>query len=151
MITYSKIAVGTDGSETSLAAVRAAASLARLYEAKLVIMSAWHAASGPLLNSSHPDLASVAVSEEEAAEQQLLKAKVAAEEEGVSEIELRKVAGVPAEAMTKEVQETGIDLLVVGNKGINTLTGRVFGNIPTEVVRNSSVNVMIVNTAEHGS
>lgn len=53
--------------------------------------------------------------------------------------------------MTKEVQETGIDLIVVGNKGINTLSGRVFGNIPTEVVRNSSVNVMIVNTAEHGS
>ena len=151
MITYSKIAVGTDGSESSLAAVRAAASLAHLYEAKLVIMSAWHAASGPLLNATHRDLSDVAVVEEEAAEQHLLDAKTVAEDEGLSDIELRKVAGAPAEALTKEVQETGIDLVVVGNKGINTLTGRVFGNIPTEVVRNSPVNVLIVNTAEHES
>jgi nucleotide-binding universal stress UspA family protein len=151
MIKYSKIAVGTDGSESSQAAVRAAASLARLYDAQLVIMSAWYAASGPLLNAPHRDLSSVPVSEEDAAEQHLREAMVVAGEEGVTDIELRKIAGAPAEAMTKEVQETGIDLLVVGNKGVNTLTGRVFGNIPTEVVRNSTVNVMIVNTAEHES
>ncbi|MCS5479965.1 universal stress protein [Corynebacterium sp. YIM 101645] len=151
MITYSAIAVGTDGSESSQAAVRAAASLARLYDAKLVIISAWHAASGSLLNAPHPDLSSVAVSEEEAADQHLRDAMIVAQKEGAASIELRKVAGAPADALTREVQESGIDLLVVGNKGVNTLTGRVFGNIPTEVVRNSPVNVLIVNTDDHES
>ena len=87
--------------------------------------------------------------EEEVAEEHLRTAQVVAEEEGAPRITLRKIAGAPATALTKAVEELGVDLLVVGNKGVNTLTGRVFGNIPTEVVRNSAVNVMIVNTAQH--
>ena len=35
MLTYKNIAVGTDGSETSLRAVRAAASMARAYDCLL--------------------------------------------------------------------------------------------------------------------
>ena len=42
MLTYKNIAVGTDGSETSLRAVRAAASMARAYDAKLIIISAFY-------------------------------------------------------------------------------------------------------------
>lgn len=42
MLTYDTIAVGTDGSPTSLRAVRAAASMARAYEAKLIIISAFY-------------------------------------------------------------------------------------------------------------
>ena len=37
MYTYNSIAVGTDGSDTSMVAVRAAASLARVYGAELTI------------------------------------------------------------------------------------------------------------------
>lgn len=148
MINYNKIAVGTDGSESSFAAVRAAASLARVYDAELVIMSAWYAASGSLLNAPHSDVSSVPIVEEEVAEDHLRVAQAIAAEEGATRIELRKIAGAPAAALTKEVAELDVDLLVVGNKGVNTLTGRVFGNIPTEVVRNSTVNVMIVNTAQ---
>ncbi|HHU66831.1 universal stress protein [Corynebacterium sp.] len=149
MIIYSKIAVGTDGSESSLSAVRAAASLARVYDAELIIMSAWYGASGSLLNAPHTDVSSLPIVEEEVADEHLRTALAVAEEEGAPRVELRKIAGAPAAALTKEVEELGVDLLVVGNKGVNTLTGRVFGNIPTEVVRNSTVNVMIVNTAQH--
>ncbi len=149
MIIYSKIAVGTDGSDSSLEAVRAAASLARVYDAELIIMSAWYGASGSLLNAPHTDVSSLPIVEEEVAEEYLRTAAAVAEEEGAPRITLRKIAGAPAAALTKEVEELGVDLLVVGNKGINTLTDRVFGNIPTEVVRNSTVNVMIVNTAQH--
>ncbi len=148
MSKYTKIAVGTDGSDSSLEAVRAAASLARVYDAELIIMSAWYAASGSLLNAPHSDVSSVPIVEEDVAEEHLRTAQGVAEEEGATRVELRKIAGAPAAALTKEVADLGVDLLVVGNKGVNTLTGRVFGNIPTEVVRNSTVNVMIVNTAQ---
>ena len=40
MHTYTSIAVGTDGSPTSLVAVRAAASLARVYDAQLTVICA---------------------------------------------------------------------------------------------------------------
>jgi len=149
MINYTKIAVGTDGSDSSLEAVRAAASLARVYDAELIIMAAWYATSGSLLNAPHTDVSSLPIVEEEVAEEHLRTAQVVAEEEGAPRITARKIAGAPATALTKAVEELGVDLLVVGNKGVNTLTGRVFGNIPTEVVRNSTVNVMIVNTAQH--
>lgn len=148
MINYSTIAVGTDGSDSSLAAVRAAASLARVYDAELIIMSAWYAASGSLLNAPHSDVSSVPIVEEEVADEHLRNAAAIAAEEGATNVELRSIAGAPAAALTKEVESLGVDLLVIGNKGVNTLTGRVFGNIPTEVVRQSTVNVMIVNTAQ---
>ncbi|GAB2497177.1 Universal stress protein [Corynebacterium atrinae] len=146
MITYNSIAVGTDGSDSSLLAVRAAASLARVYDATLVIIVAWHSASGSLLNSPHSDVSAIPIVGEDVADEYLSDAKAVAEEEGATKIDLRKRAGAPAAVLVQEVEDSGIDLLVVGNKGVNTLTGRVFGNIPTEVVRHSSVNVMIVNT-----
>jgi len=151
MINYTKIAVGTDGSDSSLEAVRAAASLARVYDAELIIMSAWYAASGSLLNAPHSDVSNVPIVEEDVADEYLRTAEAAAQDEGAPRIELRKIAGAPAAALTKEVEELGVDLLVIGNKGVNTLTGHVFGNIPTEVVRNSTVNVMLVNTAQRQS
>ena len=52
MHTYTSIAVGTDGSPTSMVAVRAAASLARVYDAKLTIICAHYTASGSMLNST---------------------------------------------------------------------------------------------------
>ncbi|MDO5668944.1 MAG: universal stress protein [Corynebacterium sp.] len=148
MINYTKIAVGTDGSDSSLEAVRAAASLARAYDAELIIMAAWYSASGSLLNSPHSDVSSLPIVEEDVADEHLRDAQKVAEEEGATRIELRKISGAPAAALTKAVAELGVELLVIGNKGVNTLSGRVFGNIPTEVVRNSTVNVMLVNTAQ---
>ena len=38
------------------------------------------------------------------------------------------------------------DLLVVGNRGINSLTGRLLGSVPADVARQSDCDVMIVHT-----
>ncbi|HZK32176.1 MAG TPA: universal stress protein, partial [Corynebacterium sp.] len=51
-ITYHRIVVGTDGSDTSFKAVRHAASLARVYEARLIIVSAYHGDAGSLLKAN---------------------------------------------------------------------------------------------------
>ena len=56
MHTYNSIAVGTDGSATSMVAVRAAASLARVYGAELTIICAHYTASGSMLNSTNAEL-----------------------------------------------------------------------------------------------
>jgi len=37
-------------------------------------------------------------------------------------------------------------LLVVGNVGLNTLTGRILGSVPQSVARRSGVDVLIVHT-----
>ena len=59
MHTYKSIAVGTDGSATSMVAVRAAASLARVYGAELTIICAHYTASGSMLNSTNAELSRV--------------------------------------------------------------------------------------------
>ena len=44
------------------------------------------------------------------------------------------------------VNENHADLLVVGNRGINSLTGRLLGSVPADVARQSECDVMIVHT-----
>ena len=46
------------------------------------------------------------------------------------------------------VNETNADLLVVGNRGINSLTGRLLGSVPADVARQSDCDVMIVHTVD---
>ena len=50
------------------------------------------------------------------------------------------------EALMSIVNETNADLLIVGNRGINSLTGRLLGSVPADVARQSDCDVMIVHT-----
>ena len=58
--------------------------------------------------------------------------------------------GMPANALLEAVQETGADLLVVGNKGMRSLAGRIFGNIPGDVAKKAPVDVVLVDTRAEG-
>ena len=43
-------------------------------------------------------------------------------------------------------EEVTADLLVVGNVGLGTILGRVFGSIPGNVSRRAKTDVLIVHT-----
>lgn len=150
MKNYRAIAVGTDGSETALEAVRTAASLARVYQAKLVLICAYHSSSGSLLNSPQADPAATPVVSREQAREVLAEARDVAVEEGAETIDLEDRAGSAVEVLVGVLAEVDADLLVVGNRGINSLSGRIFGSVPTGVSRKASVDVMLVNTEEIG-
>ena len=57
-------------------------------------------------------------------------------------------------ALLDDLEATGLidetlrraDLLVIGNRGLNTLAGRILGSVPLDVSRHSSVDVLIVHT-----
>lgn len=148
MLAYTNIIVGTDGSDTSLKAVRTAASLARVYDSTLTIVSAYHGDSNSLLDVRHTDVSALPVVSETRANEYLEEAGRIARDEGADPIHLKARAGSAVQILTDVVDETGADLIVIGNKGVNTITGRVFGNIPTEVTRRADVDVMLVNTRE---
>ena len=40
------------------------------------------------------------------------------------------------------------DLLVVGNRGLNTLAGRLLGSVPADVSRRAPCDVLIVHTVQ---
>ncbi|SDL69561.1 Nucleotide-binding universal stress protein, UspA family [Corynebacterium mycetoides] len=147
---YTSIAVGTDGSPTSLMAVRAAASMARVYDADLTVICAHYSANTSLLNSSNAELSKVDIVTDDDAERILASAEAIAREEQAPRITLVTKPGMPANVLVESVQEHGADLLVVGNKGMRSLAGRIFGNIPGSVAKKSPVDVVLVDTRAEG-
>ncbi|MDY5785301.1 MULTISPECIES: universal stress protein [unclassified Corynebacterium] len=150
MHSYTSIAVGTDGSATSLMAVRSAASLARVYDADLTVICAHYSASGSMLNSTNAELSKVEIVSDSDAEHILNTAKGIAEEEQAPRVNLVATPGSPANVLVEAVRDYGVDLLVVGNKGMRTLAGRIFGNIPGNVAKKAPVDVMLVDTRAEG-
>lgn len=146
MIKFNTIAVGTDGSATALRAVSTAASMANAYDAKLVIVTAFYNVNSSMWGSPSTGEDQVPLISEDMADTFLTQATEAAEAEGVKDIKVLARSGDPVNVMTSVVQEEGADVLVVGNKGVHSLRGRVFGNVATELMRKSPVDVMVVNT-----
>lgn len=145
MTSYKSIAVGTDGTETAELAVRKAAGLARDTGAKLTIISAWHGQNRALLDPPSAD-ASVPVMGERNAKEYVEHARAIAEEEQAKEIDTYTVRNPAANALLDVVGERDIELIVIGSQGVQSLAGRIFGSVAMEVLRHSSVDVMVVNT-----
>mgnify|MGYP001941968078 CR=1 FL=1 len=146
MHSYTSIAVGTDGSPTSMRAVRAAASLARAYGATLTIICAHYSASGSMVSNTNNELRQLDIVTETASQEILARAKAVAEEEQAPEINLVSAGGQPAAVLVESVAAHDVDLLVVGNKGMRTMAGRIFGNVPGSVAKRAPVDVMLVDT-----
>jgi nucleotide-binding universal stress UspA family protein len=65
---------------------------------------------------------------------------------GAGEVEQLAVVGSPVETLLDVVTRARADLLVVGNRGLDSLKGRLIGSVPADVTRRSSVDVLVVHT-----
>jgi len=146
---YTTVVVGTDGSETSFRAVDRAASLARDSDATLLIACAFEpmpdrdvARAQDVLG---PDAAYQVVGSAPA-EDTVSRARDRATAAGATKVDTVVVQGKPADVLQKVVTDSKADLLVVGNRGLNTLAGRIIGSVPLDVARHSSIDVLIVHT-----
>jgi nucleotide-binding universal stress UspA family protein len=147
---YKKVLVGTDGSETSLRAVDRAATIAGDNEADLVIVTAYEPADKrDVARASNALKASEAylVVGSAPAESALRDAALRARSGGASKIETLAVHGSAVQVLDRAANDHGADLLVIGNVGLNTLTGRILGSVPQAVARRSGVDVLIVHTS----
>lgn len=149
MPAYQTVVVGTDGSDSSYLAVDRAARLAADAGATLVIACAYHPASASDIERAQDELgADVAyqVVGSSPAEQSVREATARARAAGATKIDTVVVDGEPVPTLAKVVAERSADLLVVGNRGLNTLAGRILGSVPSEAARKSKVDVLIVHT-----
>ena len=148
MPAYRSIVVGTDGSETSLAAVERAAEVAADGDAELVIVCAYTPATREDTAQAEDALKDEAylVVGWTPAEETLRTAEERAAAMGAKKIRTSAVDGAPVDVLRAAVTESGAGLLVVGNKGLNTLSGRILGSVPSDVARRSGVDVLIVHT-----
>lgn len=146
MSNYSTIVVGTDGSPSSMLAVERAASIAAAFDATLIIGCAYYETKEEASKTLRQD--SVTVLGNDPAQQNLDKAAEHATKAGATKVETAIRPGTPVEALMAIVNENQADLLVVGNRGINSLTGRLLGSVPADVARQSDCDVMIVHTVK---
>lgn len=144
MSDYNKIVVGTDGSKSSLLAVERAAKMAAAFDATLIIGCAYYENKEEASKTLRQD--SVTILGDDTAKANLSAGREHAEKFGVKSIETAVRPGTPVQALMAIVNEFGADLLVVGNRGINSLTGRLLGSVPADVARQSDCDVIIVHT-----
>lgn len=141
---YKNIVVGTDGSKSSILAVERAARIAAAFDANLIIGCAYYESKEDASKTLRQD--SVTILGDDPARENLEKATAAAQAVGASKIHTEVRPGTPVEALMAIVNDNQADLLVVGNRGINSLTGRLLGSVPADVARQSDCDVMIVHT-----
>jgi nucleotide-binding universal stress UspA family protein len=149
MAAYQTIVVGTDGSDSSYRAVDKAGALAAATDATLVIACAYQPASQRDVDQAQDELGSdvaYQVVGSAPAEDTVRTATERARRTGAKKIEAEVVVGDPVPTLTRLVRDRSADLLVVGNRGLNTLAGRILGSVPSEVARKSGVDVLIVHT-----
>ncbi|MEG8177793.1 universal stress protein [Nocardia terpenica] len=148
MTAYRTIVVGTDGSDSSYVAVEKAAALAADPAATLYVACAYYptddrdvAAAADVLKDEAYQVRGSAPTNEI-----LRTARDRATAAGASNVVERSIVGEPVESLLTLVKELDADLLVVGNRGLNTLTGRLLGSVPSDVARKSGTDVLIVHT-----
>lgn len=149
MTAYRTVVVGTDGSDSSFLAVDRAARIAGDAGATLVIACAYHPASDRDVRKAQDDLGddvAYQVVGSNPADDAVRTAAERARKAGAAKVETVVVDGEPVPALTRVVDEHRADLLVVGNRGLNTLAGRILGSVPAEAARKSGVDVLIVHT-----
>jgi len=147
---YRTVLVGTDGSDTSFLAVERAAGLARDAGARLLIVSAYQPADDSSLTREKDILGADAYQlvGSAPAEDNVGRARDRALKVGLTDVETLTVQGSPVDVLPQVAADRAVDLVVVGNRGLNRLGGRLLGSVPSDVARRSAVDVLIVHTTD---
>jgi nucleotide-binding universal stress UspA family protein len=158
--------VGTDGSESSFRAVDKAAAVAKDAGATLVIACAYSASrsdseqSGTMRGAwkgAKPSAGergardvlgdeSYKVTGSTPAESVLQDATDRATKAGVKKVETDAVQGDPVDVLIDLIDKHKADLIIVGNRGLNSLAGRLLGSVPANVSHRAPCDVLIVHT-----
>lgn len=145
---FTRIVVGTDGSETAAEAVRQAVDLAKLSGARLSIVSAYAPVSQRRVEGeqlSAPADVQYEIGPREDVNLILDGAAAEAKKAGV-EVQTHPVEADPAEAILNVAEEAGADLIVVGNKGMTGARRFLLGSVPNNVSHHAPCSVIIVRT-----
>ncbi len=145
---FTRIVVGTDGSETAAEAVRQAVDLAKLAGAQLSIVSAFEPVSKRRLEGEQQDAppdVQYEIGPREDVNLVLDAAAAVAKKEGI-EVQTHPVEGAPSEAILNVAEETKADLIVVGNKGMTGARRFLLGSVPNNISHHAPCSVIIIRT-----
>jgi nucleotide-binding universal stress UspA family protein len=148
MSSYGMVMVGTDGSESSYRAVERAAAFSADAGATLLIACAYRPMAGRRREEAAQELGELAykVAGSHPAEEILLDATDKARTAGAKKIQTAAKEGDPVDVLANLAAEHKVDLLVVGNRGLNSLAGRLLGSVPQNITHRATCDVLIVHT-----
>jgi nucleotide-binding universal stress UspA family protein len=150
--TYTTVLCGTDGSQSSFRAVERAAAVARDAGATLLLACAYRPMSAREVQDAQDALGGEGykVVGSTPAEDVLRDAADRAARVGAKDVEIHAVEGDAVDELSRLAQDRRVDLLVVGNRGLNSLAGRLLGSVPANISHRASCDVLIVHTTGRG-
>lgn len=139
---FKKILVGTDGSGTAATAVAHAVEIAKVSGAEVLVVSVY-----PHPKDAAPPLA---------APQGFPGAEIAkglledVEKRYADAVNLRTIAqeGPATDVLLDLAEREGVDIIVVGNKGMSGARRFVLGSVPNAVSHHAPCHVLIVHTTD---
>ena len=145
---FSKIVVAVDGSESSNKVYDMAAQLAKLSNAKLIIVHVVVMPSLPLGGGLfYPDASGIdrmQVDLEEAGRSLLQTYSEKAANDYKIEVETTLAQGYPPDAIIREADAKSADLIVIGSRGFSGAKQFFIGSVPNSVLHHSGIPVLLV-------
>jgi nucleotide-binding universal stress UspA family protein len=144
---FSNILVAVDGSESSQRAARVAIELAKTFGADLTVLHIMEVPAIPYM-SDRPVEVDVKELDEAARSdgvRMVSKAASLADTKGVDAKEkvIRRM-GSAAEGITDYAKKNGIDLIVVGTRGMSSIRKLLMGSVASGVVGSADCSVLVV-------
>jgi nucleotide-binding universal stress UspA family protein len=146
---FSRIVVGTDGSETASEALRQASQIGQQLGAELIVVSAYEPVSQTRLREERqqvPGDMAHTVGPREDVEATLEEAEQLIKSQGIDKVKTVSRQGDPADAILDVAEEENADLIVVGNKGMTGAKRFLLGSVPNKVSHHAPSSVLIVRT-----
>lgn len=142
MIAFNSILIPVDGSENSKRALECAIDLAKRYSAKLTVIHVVPLATAIVTG---PEVLAVDVSRqlEESGKNILALAMEVVRSAGLTE-HSRMIQGRPGNEIVEVAEEEGIDLIVIGSRGLGAVARFFLGSVSDHVVHNACCPVMII-------
>jgi len=144
-----KILVPLDGSAHSFKALRFACDLAQKYGSALTLLHVVRGREIPeavreFVEIEHVDAPPEWVYEQVVADKVLGKAEQAARERGIQAAPKVVAHGDPAKAIVDVARDEGVDLVVMGTRGLSELKGLVVGSVAHKVSHFAPCTVITV-------
>lgn len=140
---YNRVIVGSDGTEASLVGVRRAMQLARDANAKLTIVTAFNPKTTPDPGAVREELWG-----EEMGRLALKFTVETLNQHRLTSYDTVFVPGDPADALLTAAAGSDRNVIVVGNRGVGSDSGKTLGALPAKVVANATSDVIIVQLDE---
>jgi nucleotide-binding universal stress UspA family protein len=142
---FSRILVAVDGSPVSERALKYAVDLGKKCNAKIVIVHVILRRFYAVTPSEAGVLAtSIFVKEMEAEGRNIIsRAEAFAKSEG-ADYQCKLLQGVPAEEILKAAQSEGVDLIVIGSRGLSDVRAFLLGSVSDKVSHHAKCSTLIV-------